>query len=103
MNKSKVRISAIQKDILILLWVFLQRGHQKPVPGMQLLAMISESRGKTIADRNFRVSCHTLAKHGLIEKFRADNLSLAWRLTSSGGFRAEKYYNEITSTSEINE
>jgi hypothetical protein len=94
MNKVAMRLSSIQKDILFLLFAIEQKGNVQPVPGMTVLKMINGSRSSEIFDTNFRVSCHKLNEHQLIEKYRSpQSLKLAWGLSETGRTKAIEIYN----------
>lgn len=91
-----MRLSAIQKDILFLLYVIKKRGFDKSVPGMTLLNMIKSSRStcSLIENSNFRASCHTLNKHGLISEFRGKGHTLAWQITPAGAHHGKLIYDD---------
>lgn len=92
-----MRLSATQKDVLCVLCdLAVRKNITGPVPAMQLLAMINLVRVKPIADTNFRTSCHTLVKHGLLQKFRnPDSLQLAFSLSQNGLNKARPIYAEL--------
>ncbi|QHM74058.1 chromosome segregation protein ParM [Mixta intestinalis] len=96
--KSVMRLSGIQKDILFVLYGFSE--HQAgPVPAIWLLDILNKNRQQVVADTNFRRSCHTLVKHGLLCKFRNQkSLHLAFSLTPLGLITAGKIYKERMST-----
>ncbi|MEX3242874.1 hypothetical protein AB4L93_25760 [Serratia quinivorans] len=63
---------------------------------MQLLAMLNQVRLQPIADTNFRTSCHTLVKHGLLHKYRnPTSLQLAFTLSPNGLEKARPLYEEL--------
>lgn len=63
-----MRLSAIQKDVLFVLSSLEARGITAPVPATRLLGMINAARSAQVYPTNFRTSCHTLVKHGLLKK-----------------------------------
>ena len=87
-----MRLSAIQKDVLYILFSIEARRRFDPVPGMKLLEMLNLTRSKEINDRNFRISCHTLVTHGLLSKYRSSTLMLAFTLTTDGRDKAKEIY-----------
>lgn len=89
-----MRLSAIQKDILFILFAIEQRGNSAPVPGTNILAMINGNRSLEIFDTNFRASCHKLNKNDLIGKYRSASLKLAWALSESGRVKASEIFRE---------
>ena len=94
MNKATMRLSSIQKDILFLLFAIEQKGNVQPVPGVTVMKMVNGSRTSEIFDSNFRVSCHKLNEHQLIEKYRSpQSLKLAWGLSELGRQKANEIYN----------
>jgi hypothetical protein len=47
--------------------------------------MLTLGRRQPIADTNFRWLCHTLTRHGLLEKYRdRQSLKLAFSLSNAG-------------------
>lgn len=88
-----MRVSAIQKDLLFVLFAIEARGAAGPVPGVRLLKMINASRSAEVFPANFRASCHTLVDHGLLQKYRSESLKLAFSLTDEGRKRAEAIYS----------
>ena len=88
-----MRVSAIQKDLLFVLFAIEVRGGGGPVPGVKLLRMINASRSAEVFPANFRASCHTLVHHGLLQKYRSESLMLAFSLTYEGRKRAEAIYS----------
>lgn len=93
-----MRISALQKAVLIALYAIAERRREnRPVPLMVLLHAVNSGRllgGRSAAaDRNFRTSCHTLAKHGLLQKSRdMQSLQLYFSLTDAGAEKAQPLY-----------
>lgn len=93
-----MRLSANQKAILITLYAIAERqGAFKPVPVMVLFRAVNSEREacgeKNIADRNFRVSCHTLARNGLLQKLRnTQSLQLLFTLSEQGAAAARPLY-----------
>lgn len=81
-----MRVSAVQSDILFVLYgIAVRKGVSGVVPAMQLFSMITLGRLQPIADTNFRRSCHTLTRHGLLEKYRdRQSLKLAFGLSNAG-------------------
>lgn len=79
-----MRLSAIQKDVLFVLSALEARGITAPVPATRLLEMINAARSAQVYPTNFRTSCHTLVKHGLLKKYRNQSLQLAFALTETG-------------------
>ena len=67
-----MRVSAIQKDLLFVLFAIEARGAAGPVPGVRLLKMINASRSAEVFPANFRASCHTLVDHGLLRLHEGD-------------------------------
>ena len=93
MNKDCMRLSAIQSDILFLLFAIEQKGHKEPIPSMTVFNMINSSRTSKIFDTNFRASCHKLNEHNLIEKYRSpSSLKLSWGLSETGRVKASEVF-----------
>ncbi|MNO02209.1 hypothetical protein D3C81_2225390 [compost metagenome] len=62
---------------------------------MQLLEILNRGRLNPVADTNFRRSCHTLAQHGLLNKYRdRQSLKLAFELASTGNEIAQGIYRK---------
>lgn len=95
-NQTSNRLSAVQKNILFSLYGLMTRkGIDGPVPAMKLLAIVNSGRLNPVADTNFRRSCHTLTKSGLLNKYRdGQSLKLAFCLTNTGKEIAERIYDE---------
>ena len=93
-NKPSKRISGVQKDILFILYAYAERQSVSgPLSGMKLLSIINQGRLNSVADTNFRRSCHTLAQHGLLNKYRdRQSLMLAFDLTAAGREKALGIY-----------
>lgn len=89
-----MRLSAIQKDVLFVLFAIRGKGKAGPVPGVNLLGMINRGRSPEVAGSNFRASCHTLADNGMVAQYRDKSLKLAYALTQKGLERASKIYRE---------
>ncbi len=88
-----MRLSAIQTDILFLLFAIEKKGNREPVPSMTLFSMINNSRSSLIADTNFRTSCHTLNDNQMIDKYRSPStLKLSWGLSESGRIKASEVF-----------
>ena len=84
-----MRISSIQKDILFVLYQLELRGLVKPIAATDILSMLNQSRDIAVFGTNFRTSCHTLHKNGLLHMHRdLKTLKLSFRLTELGRERA---------------
>ncbi|EFJ8793639.1 chromosome segregation protein ParM [Escherichia coli] len=85
-NQTSTRLSGVQKDILFVLYGLTERKNiDGPLPAMTLLELLNRGRLNPVADTNFRRSCHTLAQHGLLNKYRdRQSLKLAFALTATG-------------------
>lgn len=79
-----MRLSAIQKDVLFVLFAIRAKGKPGPVPSMALLGMINRGRAQEVFPSNFRTSCHTLVNNGLLHKYRDEQLNLGFSLTEAG-------------------
>lgn len=95
-----MRISSMQKSTLITLFILEQRQVLKlgviyPIPSRDIYQMVSKSKSADIYKNNFRVSCHTLCKNRLIDKYRNESLNLAFKLTDSGRELAKQAYDEL--------
>ncbi|MDX7506148.1 chromosome segregation protein ParM [Citrobacter freundii] len=90
------RLSGVQKDILFVLYGLTERKNiAGPLPAMQLMEIINRGRFNQVADTNFRRSCHTLAQHGLLNKYRdRQSLKLAFGLTNTGNEIARNIYQK---------
>ncbi len=101
-NQTSKRLSGVQKDILFVLYGLTERKSLAgPLPGMQLLQILNRGRLNPVADTNFRRSCHTLAQHGLLNKYRdRQSLKLAFDLTSTGKENARNIYQHRISKME---
>lgn len=79
-----MRLSAIQKDVLFVLYALEEKGHRGTVQGMKLLGLINGQRMAEIHGSNFRISCNTLVGHSLLNRYRNSSLQLAFTLTEKG-------------------
>lgn len=79
-----MRLSAIQKDVLLVLFAISSKGKAGPVASMALLGMINRGRDLEVFPSNFRASCHTLVDNGLLEKYRDEQLNLGFWPTGAG-------------------
>lgn len=89
-----MRLSAVQKDILYVLYgLEMRQGKVAPLPLISLLRIVNSVRLQLLADTNFRRSCHTLNQHGLLEKYRdRQSLQLAFALSATGREKAREIY-----------
>lgn len=97
MNKeTSTRLSGVQKDILFVLYGLTERKNvDGPLPAMTILELLNRGRLNQVADTNFRRSCHTLAQHGLLNKYRdRQSLKLAFGLTATGSEIAQGIYQK---------
>ncbi|MDE9567354.1 chromosome segregation protein ParM, partial [Xenorhabdus bovienii] len=68
-----------------------------PIRAMTLLSMINSIRIIPVAGSNFRTSCHTLTKHGLLVGFRDNrSLQLNCTLSETGKDLAAQIYKQRT-------
>ncbi|MGL4355670.1 MAG: hypothetical protein ACRCTP_17695 [Aeromonas popoffii] len=88
---------------MFLLFRFELRGSLRPHPSARLLEMINSQRGTEVARQNYQAGMRTLATHGLINVYRAQNLSLAYQLTDEGRMHAEMIYCDRTREDEKDE
>lgn len=96
MNKeTAMRISELQRKVLLVLSELEARGHDSPLPVMQLLKLLNSASSKDIYDTNLRTSLHTLHRNGLVEKYRNPSLNLAFTLTETGRRRAAAIRYEL--------
>lgn len=95
-NQTSMRLSGVQKDILFVLYGITERKNiDGPIPAMTLLGLLNRGRLNLVADTNFRRSCHTLAQHGLLNKYRdRQSLKLAFGLTATGTEIAQGIYQK---------
>ncbi|MBQ4839821.1 chromosome segregation protein ParM [Pseudoalteromonas luteoviolacea] len=93
-----MRLSAIQKDVLFILYAIEQKGNSKPVPSVVVWNMINKSRTSDVFDTNFRASCHKLSEHKMIDKYRSHSLKLAWSLSELGRNKAAEIYRARINT-----
>ncbi|HDT5863465.1 TPA: chromosome segregation protein ParM [Aeromonas hydrophila subsp. hydrophila] len=90
-----MRLSKTQKDVLFVLLGIEQRGRRGPVPNVDLFELLNKHRDRELFDNNFRISCHTLVKNGLLLKYRDPvSLKLAFLLTESGRDIAEGIFQQ---------
>ena len=54
-----MRVSAVQKDILFVLYQLELRGFLKPIPATDILTMLNKSRATEVFGTNFRVSARS--------------------------------------------
>ncbi|PHM37578.1 chromosome segregation protein ParM [Xenorhabdus mauleonii] len=89
-----MRLSAIQKDVMFVLVDLTERKKiNNPIRAMKLLGMLNSIRVTPIAASNFRTSCHTLTKHGLLIGFRDNrSLQLSFTLSETGRRLASQIY-----------
>lgn len=90
-----MRISALQKKVLLVLSALEERGHKEPLPVVTLLDMINTAVNKDIYATNLRTSLHTLRKNGLVIPFRNQTLNLAFSLSEEGRKKAERLRLDI--------
>ena len=90
-----MRISELQRKVLLVLSALESRGHTDPLPVTQLLSMINAAANKDIYANNLRASLHTLHRHGLLQKYRNASLNLAFTLTDNGRRKAEAIRYEL--------
>jgi len=84
-----VRISELQRKVLLVLSALEARGHDAPLPVMQLLSLLNAAASKDVYATNLRTSLHTLHRYGLVQKYRNASLNLAFALTDTGRRKAE--------------
>lgn len=84
-----MRISKLQRKVLLVLSALDTRGHDEPLPIMQLLSLLNAAASKDIYATNLRTSLHTLHRYGLVQKYRNASLNLAFTLTDTGRRKAE--------------
>ncbi|MFV0262046.1 MAG: chromosome segregation protein ParM [Kluyvera sp.] len=88
-----MRLSAIQKDLLFVLYALRERNpDQTVIPSVRLFRMLEQNSRKTFFATNFRTSCHTLHRHGLLSKYRNASMKLAFGLTDTGADIARDIY-----------
>lgn len=87
-----MRISAIQKDILFVLYALRVRGNEGPVASTRLLSLINAHRNQEIHSSNFRISCHTMALHGLVVLSYSKSLKLLVGLGVDGHITGNEIY-----------
>lgn len=90
------RLSAVQKDVLFVLYALRERGKTTATPATALLKIINKGREIPLFATNFRTSCHTLAENGLTKMYRNESLKLYFELSESGLEVAKDIYNERT-------
>ncbi|WP_324022372.1 chromosome segregation protein ParM (plasmid) [Pantoea sp. JZ29] len=90
-----MRISGLQRKVLLILSELEARGHDAPLPVMQLLKILNTASPKEIYDTNLRTSLHTLHRNGLVHKYRNASLNLAFSLTETGRRRAAAIRYEL--------
>lgn len=84
-----MRISELQRKVLLVLSALEARGHDAPLPVMQLLSLLNAAASKDIYATNLRTSLHTLHRYGLLVKYRNPSQNLAFALTDTGRRKAE--------------
>lgn len=84
-----MRISELQRKVLLVLNALEARGHDGPLPVMQLLSLLNAAASKDVYATNLRASLHTLHRHGLVQKYRNASLNLAFALTDTGRRKAD--------------
>jgi len=94
-RKQPVRISELQRKVLLVLSALEAHGHTAPLPVMQLLSLLNTAANKDVYATNLRASLHTLHRYGLLLKFRNESLNLAFALTDTGRRKAEAIRYEI--------
>lgn len=98
-NETKHRMSAIQKRILISLYL-LEKKLEGPIAVSDLRRILNKDRrgrgepGLQVS--NFSVSCKALNQRDYLMKFRDKmTLRVAYRLTEKGQLEGEKGYTEM--------
>lgn len=83
---------------MFVLYGLAERQLAGPFPAMQLFSILNKGRLQPVADTNFRRSCHTLNRHGLLSKYRDNqSLTLAFGLTEAGlEIAREVYHKRLT-------
>lgn len=90
-----MRISALQSDVLFVLYALEKSGVTEPIDNMKLLGIVNKSRSYQVADTNFRTSCHKLAEHGMLRAFRCNqSMALSWSLSDEGRAKAKEVTNK---------
>lgn len=90
-----MRLSSTQKDLLFVLHAIRERNpDQTVIPAVRLHEMLAKNRQKTLFTTNFRTSCHTLHRHGLLNKYRNASMKLAFGLSEKGAEVARGIYEE---------
>lgn len=92
----KRRLSQNQKDTFFVLAIFETKRVTGAIPVARIKTMIERSRTQELDPSNFRKGIHALAKRGLLDVVRANDLSLAISLNSLGRHEAAKIYRERT-------
>ncbi|MEN0615846.1 hypothetical protein ABK730_12695 [Klebsiella indica] len=82
-SKSARRMSALQKNILIVLAALDQRKHM-PVATKDIERVLEQGGEKPVYGSNLRAACRKLEEAGFVCTLRARNLQLAVELTETG-------------------
>ncbi|PKE27631.1 chromosome segregation protein ParM [Rahnella sp. AA] len=90
-----MRISELQRKVLLVLSELEARGHDTALPVMQLLSLLNAAVNKDVYATNLRTSLHTLHRHGLVLKYRNASLNLAVTLTDAGRRKADAIRYEL--------
>ncbi len=93
-----MRLSRTQKEVLFILYAIEVRGNKDPVPATAILRIVNKGRETQIFPSNFRAGLHTMVSNGLLLKYRADSLQLAFRLSEDGRNEGQYIYQERTAT-----
>lgn len=89
-----MRLSAVQKAVLFVLYSISLKLGTEPVPCKRLLKMVNGVRRYSVDAKNFRISCHTMTKNGLLSQVRDDSQNLLFKLTEDGLSVGEKVFHE---------
>lgn len=81
------RLSALQKNILIVMAALAERGARQ-VATLELEQLLAKGADRPVYGGNLRSACHKLAAAGMLATLRATNLQLAVELTPAGERRA---------------
>lgn len=93
---TKFRLSQNQKDTFFVLAMLETKRITTAIPVAKIKVMIESSRAQELDPSNFRKGIHSLAKRGLLDVVRANDLSLAISLNSLGRHEAAKIYRART-------
>ncbi|WP_369788194.1 chromosome segregation protein ParM [Rouxiella sp. WC2420] len=89
-----MRMSTVQKDILLLLYDHSGLGNQAvSFSAISMFTLLNQHRARPVPVTDFRRACHKLLAIGLVEKYRDEqSQKVVFRLSAEGKTSASLLY-----------